>query len=599
MAKEKQRNTFAEDEMLDQEFNKEQLKKLLIYLAKYSSKVLMALIVILVSSLANLVTPLIMKFVIDDIIPGHDIKGLIIISTIFIAIIIISSICMKFRIRFMSEVGQSVIKDIRTDIFTHIQTLPFTFYDNRPHGKILVRIVNYVNSLSDLISNGLINLIVDLFSFIVALIIMITLDFRLTIVILLFIPFAFAGITYIKNRQRKSMQEVSSKQANMNAYIHESISGMKVTQSFTREKVNLKIFTDIMDEYQDKWIESRHYMALIFPLVKNISILSQGIMMIVALVIFKGNISPGVVVAALGYSGNFWMPLLNISEFYNQLVSSSAYLERIFETIDIKPEIKDKENAYTLPAISGEIIFNNVTFGYEKDHIILENFNLHVKSGERIALVGPTGAGKTTVVNLISRFYDIQSGAITIDGHNIQDVTINSLRSQMGIMMQDTFIFSGTIIDNIRYGKLDATDEEVIEAAKTVKAHDFIIQMENGYNTEVNERGTRLSTGQRQLISFARALLMNPKILILDEATSSIDTQTEKIIQESLEKLLVNRTSFVIAHRLSTIKNADRIIVINNKGIEEIGNHDELMSNQGHYFNLYSAQIKFLKENVK
>ncbi|MGL1893154.1 MAG: ABC transporter ATP-binding protein/permease [Spirochaetaceae bacterium] len=595
---ESKRNTFSEDEMLDQEFNKEQLKKLFIYLGKYKKKITMAFLVILISTLANLMTPLLMKFVIDDIIPNKDIKALIIASVIFIVVIIISAICMKFRIRFMSVVGQSVIRDIRHDIYAHIQTLPFTFYDSRPHGKILVRIVNYVNSLSDLLSNGFVNLVVDLFSFVVAFAILFALDYRLTLVILFFVPFALWGITYIKNKQRKSMQEVSSKQSNMNAYIHESISGMKVTQSFTREDVNLKVFTELMDEYQNKWMESRHYLAMIFPIVKNISILSTGVMMTVALVLLKGQITPGVVVAAIGYSGNFWMPLLNISEFYNQLVSASAYLERIFETIDIKADICDDPEAYELPTVKGDINFNNLIFGYDKNQIILDNFNLNVEAGERIALVGPTGAGKTTVVNLISRFYDLNSGEILIDGHNISKVTLKSLRSQMGIMMQDTFIFSGTIIDNIRYGKLDATDEEVIEAAKTVKAHDFIIQMEDGYNSEVNERGTRLSTGQRQLLSFARALLMDPKILILDEATSSIDTQTEMVIQEALEKLLIGRTSFVIAHRLSTIKQANRILVINNKGIEEIGTHDELMLNRGHYHDLYSAQIRFLKETI-
>jgi ATP-binding cassette subfamily B protein len=296
--------------------------------------------------------------------------------------------------------------------------------------------------------------------------------------------------------------------------------------------------------------------------------------------------------------GNFWMPLLNVSEFYNQLVSASAYLERIFEMMDIHPEIQDAEDAYELPEVKGDIRFEHINFGYEKNQVILSDFDLEVKAGERIALVGPTGAGKTTVVNLISRFYDINEGRLLIDGHDISKVTLQSLREQMGVMMQDTFIFSGTIMENIRYGQLDASDEEVIAASKAVRAHEFISLMEDGYNTEVNERGSRLSTGQRQLISFARALLKNPRILILDEATSSIDTQTEKLIQEGLEELLRGRTSFVIAHRLSTIKQSDRILVINNKGIEEIGTHDELMDLKGHYYELYSAQIKFLQEAV-
>ncbi|MDA3845196.1 MAG: ABC transporter ATP-binding protein [Vallitaleaceae bacterium] len=592
----KKRNTFGEDELLDQEFNATQLKKLLKYLFAYSKEVGLALVVILISAVANLVTPLLLRYVIDDFIPNHNISGLIIASLGFIGIIIISTISMKYRIRFMSRLGQNVIRDIRHDLFAHIQTLPFTFFDSRPHGKILVRVVNYVNALSEVLSNGFINLIVDIFSFAMALIIMLTMSLPLTFTVLAFVPFAFAGITYVKNKQRKSMQEVSAKQSNMNAYIHESISGIKVTQSFTREDVNLKVFEELMDDYQDKWMESRRYIALIFPIVKNISIMSQGTMLVVALVLLKGQITAGVVVASLAYIGNFWMPLINISEFYNQLVSASAYLERIFETIDIKAEITNTKDAYDLPEVKGQITFDHVTFGYEKDHVILNDFCLDVQAGETIAFVGPTGAGKTTVVNLISRFYDVNTGAIRIDGHDIRDVTLHSLRGQLGIMMQDTFIFSGTIIDNIRYGRLDASDEEVIAAAKTVKAHDFIMDMAEDYHTEVNERGTRLSTGQRQLLSFARALLKDPKVLILDEATSSIDTQTEKAIQEGLDLLLTGRTSFVIAHRLSTIKKANRIIVINNKGIEEMGTHDELMENKGHYYELYQAQVKFLQE---
>lgn len=591
----KKRNTYDEDEILIEEFNLKQLKRLLGYVKKYANEMILALSVILVSAIANLLMPVMMKYVIDDFIPNRDIRSIIIASVIFVITIIISSISMKFRIRYMAKIGQGIIKDIRSDIFNHIQKLSFTFYDSRPHGKILVRIVNYVNSLSDLLSNGLINLVVDLFSFIAAVIIMMFLSVKLTLVVLFFVPIATWALILIKNRQRKSMQDVSAKQSNMNAYIHESISGMKVTQSFTREDVNLGVFEGVMDEYQEKWMKSRHYLAIVFPIIKNIAIISQGVMLIAAIVLFKESMTAGIIVAALGYTGSFWQPLLNISEFYNQLVSASAYLERIFETIDLKPEIEDCIGAEVLPKIDGNIKFDSVTFGYEKDQVIIDNLNLDIRAGEKIALVGPTGAGKTTIVNLISRFYDVSSGKLSIDGYDISKVTLESLRKQMGIMMQDTFIFSGTIMDNIRYGRLDATDEEVIAASKIVKAHDFIIEMRDGYSTEVNERGTRLSTGERQLISFARALLMDPAILILDEATSSIDTQSEKVIQEGLEKLLDDRTSFVIAHRLSTIKQADRILVINNRGIEEMGSHEELLNRRGHYYDLYSTQIKFLQ----
>ena len=593
-----QRNTYDQDEHLDQAFNLQQLKRIVGYILPYGKTIILTLGIILISTMANLATPLLMMFVIDDFVPTKDIKGIIIAMLLFVVVIIVSAICQKFRIRYVTRIGQNVIRDLRKDLFEHIQSLPFDFYDSRPHGKILVRIVNYINSISQLLTDGLINIIVDIISFGIALVIMFTISTQLTLVVLLFVPVCVIGIWYVKNKQRKSMQEVSSKQSNMTAYIHESISGMKVTQSFTREFVNIGVFETLMDEYQEKWMLSRRYMGMIFPIVKNIAVISQGAMLIVGLTVLKGQVTAGVIVAMLGYLGNFWMPLINMSEFYNQLVAASAYLERIFETMDIEPDIKDKEGAKDIVIQQGAINFEDVVFGYEEGQVILEDFNLNIRAGERIALVGPTGAGKTTVVNLISRFYDIREGQLLIDGHDVRDVTLNSLRSQMGVMMQDSFIFSGTIIDNIRYGKLDATDEEVVEAAKAVRAHEFIVEMEEGYDTEVNERGTRLSTGQRQLISFARALLMDPKVLILDEATSSIDTQTEVIIQEGLDKLLVGRTSIVIAHRLSTIKNSDRILVINNKGIEEIGSHEELIETEGHYFELYNAQIRFLQANL-
>jgi ATP-binding cassette subfamily B protein len=596
MAETKARNKFDIDEELDVEFNKEQMVKLLHYVSQYKKLLIVTIMITLISIGANLLMPLLLSNAIDDYIPNKEIHKIIWVTIFFLVAILVSSISMKFKIRYISRIGHNIVADIRTDIFTHIQKLPFTYFDSRPHGKILVRVVNYVNALSDLLSNGFINLITDLFTFIATLMIMLWLNWQLTLVVLGCIPIAAFFMFLIKSKQRKSMQEVSSKQSNLTAYIQESISGLKVTQSFTREQVNFEIFNNLMDEYQDHWMKSRRYIVLVFPIVKNASIISQILMIIFGLFIIPKVATAGVLVAFLGYSSMLWMPLLNISEFYNQLVSASAYVERIFETLEIEPDIKNAANAYELPEIIGEVTFKDVEFGYEADQVILEDFNLQVKAGESIALVGPTGAGKTTIVNLISRFYEVREGEVLIDGHNVKEVTLESLRTQMGIMMQDTFIFSGTVIDNIRYGRLEATDEEVMEAAKAVKAHDFIIQMEEGYYTQVNERGSRLSTGQRQLISFARALLANPKILILDEATSSIDTKTEQQIQIGLKRLLEGRTSFVIAHRLSTIKNSDRILVINHKGIEEAGTHEELLALKGHYYHLYESQIKFLKD---
>lgn len=588
------RNKYDIDEEIVNEFDIDQFKRLMSYILPYKKMLLTILFAVMLSSIAGLITPLLMKIAIDDLIPNHEIKKLIIASAAFLILVIISTIGMKYRIRFMSRMGNEVVANIRSDLFKHINSLSLNFFDSRPHGKILVRVVNYVNTLSDLLSNGLINLISDLFGFFIAVGIMYALNWKLSLVVTAFVPVAIFIIFNLKNVQRKALQEMSSKQSNMNAYIHESVSGMKVTQSFTREDVNFNIFNDLMNQYRSAWMNSRKITGFIWPIVKNMSVISQCVMLVVAITFFRNDITPGDIVAFLGYTGSFWLPLLNISDFYNQLVAASAYLELIFETMDVNPEVSDAKDAYNMPDINGKVEFDNVTFGYEENQMILKNVSFNVQPGETIALVGPTGAGKTTIVNLISRFYDVNKGCIKIDGHNVAKVKLYSLRKQMGIMMQDTFVFSGTIMDNIRYCKLDATDDEVINAAKAVKAHDFIVEMEKGYQTEVNERGTRLSTGQRQLISFARALLANPGILILDEATSSIDTQTEKLIQEGLDVLLKGRTSFVIAHRLSTIKGANRIMVISNLGVKESGTHNELMEKRGHYYQLYKAQMKFL-----
>jgi ATP-binding cassette subfamily B protein len=377
----------------------------------------------------------------------------------------------------------------------------------------------------------------------------------------------------------------------MNAYIHESINGIKVTQSFAREEENLRIFREVCDNYRTSWLRAVRIQFLLWPSVEIISTLTVSLIYIAGIYYLASEVSIGILVAFVGYVWRFWNPILNIGNFYNSIITAMAYLERIFEAMDEKPVVTDLPGAKEMKTIKGDVEFRNITFAYEEDKPILKNVNFKVSAGETIALVGPTGAGKTTIVNLLSRFYNIDNGEVLIDETNISNVKLQSLRKQMGVMLQDSFIFSGTIMDNIRYGKLDATDEEVIEAAKIVRAHDFIAQLKDGYNTEVNERGTRLSVGQRQLISFARALLADPKILILDEATSSIDTKTEMLLQEGLDNLLKGRTSFIIAHRLSTIKNSSQIMFIDNGNILEHGTHEDLIKLKGHYYKLYNSQF--------
>ena len=588
------RNVYNVDETLQQEFNFKHLKRLFGYLKPHRKQLVFALFLMLLASVANIIIPLLVKETIDRVIPERDVQKLVILCAVFAILILVSAVCLKKRIKVVNELGQTIILTMRKDLFVHLQKLPFSFYDDRPHGKIIVRVINYVNSVSDLLSGSLVNVLAEGFSLIIVLVIMFFMDPVLTLVCLAAMPIMIFVVFRLKTWNRVAWQRVSNKSSNLNAYVHESLAGMKVTQSFVREDYNAQILDDVQDDYRKTWMRAIRLNNLVTPSIEIISTLANGAVILVGIALLEHSVTAGTLIAFLGFTGRLWSPVINLSNFYNQVITNMAYLERIFETIDEDPRIQDAPDAVDLPPIEGEVEFDHVTFEYEPGMPILEDLSFHVDPGQSIALVGPTGAGKTTVINLISRFYDIQKGQIRVDGYDISKVTLQSLRKQMGVMLQDSFIFSGTIMDNIRYGKLDATDEEVIEAAKTVCAHEFIMEMERGYQTQVNERGSRLSVGQRQLISFARALLANPKILILDEATSSIDTRTEQALQKGLENLLKGRTSFVIAHRLSTIRKSDRIMVINHKNIEEAGTHEELMAKKGHYYTLYTTQTRFI-----
>ncbi|EPM9318113.1 ABC transporter ATP-binding protein [Listeria monocytogenes] len=589
------RNKFDIDEELETAFSAAHLKRILVYVKPYQKSIYITLFVILLANVATMIGPYLTKIVIDDTIPNKNMTQLFWIAIIFIVSVVVTGLCMRYRIRSITLIGQDILKDMRTAIFGHLQKLPFSYFDSRPHGKILIRVVNYINMLSDLLSNGLINLISDILSVIVTLGFMLMIDPVLTLYSLALIPVLFVIVMVIKTAQRKAYQVLSNKQSNMNAYIHESIAGIKVTQSFSREEENFEIFTEVSNEYRRSWMKAVKIQFLLWPGVQNIAVMTTCLIYFVGIKGYGVDVSTGTLIAFIGYVGNFWNPVINIGNFYNSLITATTYLERIFETMDVEPDIKDVPNAKKMPPIVGNVDFKDVYFRYEEGVDILKGINFHVDAGESIALVGPTGAGKTTIINLLSRFYNINSGEILVDGENVEEVTLRSLRSQMGVMLQDTFIFSGTIIENIRYGKLDATEEEIIAAAKVVRAHDFISGLKDGYYTEVKERGSTLSAGQRQLISFARALLADPKILILDEATSSIDTQTEILLQEGLERLLEGRTSFIIAHRLSTIKNSSRIFYIDNGRIQEAGSHEELMAQHGYYYNLYQSQFNMLQ----
>ncbi len=588
--KKKQRNKFDVDEELEQQFDIKQFARALVYVKRHGKKLAVALVFSVAAMLLGLLTPIYTQVVVDDLIPSKNVKGILYVALIYVLTIVALLFCSRMKSVLIAKTGQHIISEIRHDLFVHLQKLPFDYYDSRPHGKILVRVVNYVNSVADFLSNGIVNIVIELSSLVAILFFMLALDARLTLVALTGMPIFILFIVLIKGPQRRAQQRLSNKQSNLNAYLQESINGMKITQAFDREKMNYGIFEGLSEASRKAHNTSAYIGGTIWPVILLLSnVVSALVYASVGLNLFAG-ITVGTLLAFISYVWRFWQPIQSLGNLFNTLITTTAYLERIFQLLDEPVSIDDKPNAVELPDITGRVKFDDVVFGYEEGVTVLDHVSFVAEPGESIALVGPTGSGKSTIVSLLARFYDIKGGSITMDGYELGDVTISSLRSQMGMMLQDTFLFTGSIMENIRYGRLDATDEEVIAAAKAVHADDFISNLPNGYNTQITERGQSLSAGQRQLVSFARTLLADPKILILDEATSSIDTKTELLVQEGLNALLEGRTSFIIAHRLSTIKNC-RILYIMNGKIAESGYHKELLEKKGLYYELYTSQL--------
>ncbi len=586
---------------MDEEYNQKADLKSLTALGKYIKPhwkilVVSAFLVFGIAAL-EMLPPYFIQIVLDVCYPKKDFNTIYILTAVLIVAAFLLKYFLTKKVNLTHIMALDAIKNLRSDIYSHIQHLPFSYFDSRPHGKILVRVVNYVNTLTNMLANGIVGLITDFFKLAVIICFMLAMNVEFTLICLAGVPVFLAALIILKRIHKRAWNEYSQKQSNLNAYLQESINGIKITQSFAREKINAGIFDGLCGENKKKWMKARS-IALGIPM--SVTILQVVVTMIIYAVGFykvRNGAGIGMLVAFAAYVSNFWQPIINSTNIYNEIINCAVYLERILDTINEPLIVSDKPDAIELGDIEGDLSFKNVTFKYEEDTpIILENLSFDVKKGETIALVGPTGAGKSTVINLISRFYNLNEGEITIDGVNIADVTLKSLRNKMGIMLQDSILFTGTIMDNIRYSKLDATDEEVIEAAKAVCAHKFISELPEGYNTQIREGGSGLSAGQKQLIAFARTLLCDPRILILDEATSSIDTETEIDLQKGLESLLKGRTSFVIAHRLSTIKNSSRIMYVANKTIEESGTHKELLEKKGKYYNLYMAQYKFLEQ---
>ena len=584
-------NSYKIDEQQVKKSNFETMPRLFKYLFKYKGRIFIVLLMMAFGTVVDLVNPLLNERAIDNyIIPGN-VPGLIRIVIIGAVLNLLAVGAIKLRMFVMAKTSNKVIQEIRQQLYDHIQTLDLAFFDSRPSGKILARIIGDTNSLKDIIENAVTTFIPNIITVIAVSIIMFVKNWKLALAALCSTPFLIAGVFLISIMAEKHWKAKRQKSSNMNAFINEDLSGIKIIQSFQAEKETDKTFQELVWDDRKEFIRAVRWCDGFGSWIDLCwSVGTAGLYLCGILILGIDNVSIGTYIAFGSYVGMFWQPIMNLSNFYNQFINAASGAERIFEIMDTKQTICDKQDAIEVDDIKGEVNFKNVTFGYDEVKV-LKDVSFDVKAGETIALVGPTGAGKSTIVNLISRFYDIDSGELLIDGKNIKDIKLESLRTKMGVMTQDNYIFSGTIRENIMYGKLDATEEEMIAAAKAVHAHDFICKLEKGYDTPLTARGGELSNGQRQLLAFARTMLSNPRILILDEATSSIDTKTELLVQDGIPSMLKGRTSFVIAHRLSTIQNADRIFVVDKQGILESGTPAELMAKKGEYYKLRQAQF--------
>ncbi len=584
-----QKNTYFQDEVIQKKIDVKQFGRTIRYVLPYRKIFLLVCVLMLISAVASMIAPLLLKYIINQLVFTKDyreltyiIGGLVLLASMEIGITFAHQ-------RLMGTTGHKIIATIRQDIFYKLQQLPFDYFDSRPDGKIVVRVTDYINELANFYTNSLLQFLIYIVKLVVVTVFMFTLSPILTgIVFVTAIPMMIC-VFLIRYTIRRLFTQLRAKNSNRTAFIVESLMGEKIAKNYNRASTNESIYEEIHGDCVKAWLKIVSWNQLNTPIVEvfwNLGVVSLYGVSLYMILHGSHSVDAGTVVAFTSYMGLFSGPLTQIAVLIQQLAQISSNLEQVFDTIDYPVTIDNSNRAIQIKQVKGQVDFENVTFAYEEGNNILENFSLNVKQGETIALVGPTGAGKTTVINIITRFYDVADGSVKIDGIDVRDIQLNSLRKEVGVLMQDPFIFKGTIIDNIRYGKEDATDEECIQAARTIFADRFIEKMKDGFYQVLDERGEGLSSGEKQLISFARIVLKNPSVLILDEATSSIDTETENLIQKALDVILKDKTAFIVAHRLSTIRNADRILYIENKGIAEQGTHEELINLKGLYYNL-------------
>jgi ATP-binding cassette subfamily B multidrug efflux pump len=582
-----------EDEILGKAYDSHLMKRLLGYVKPYMKYVVFAILLNIVVAALGPVRPFLIKIAIDDYIVNADHNGLLTISAFLVGSLVLQAIIQYFLTYYTQLMGQKIIYDLRKKVFSHIQKLSLKFFDKTPIGRTVTRVTNDIESLNELFSSGIVMVFSDLFIIFWIFIFMFFMAWDLSLVTLSVLPVLIYATFLFRRKVREAYRDERKHLARLNSYMQENVNGMSIVQLFTKEKEERKRYSLIGKDYRIAKVHAVFYYAIFFPVVEILSSIAIG------LIIWYGGgnvlqntLTIGAVIAFLQYTEMFFRPIRDLSEKYNIMQTAMASSERIFKLLDDDTIINNPDKPQKLGDVEGRIDFKNVWFAYNDEDYVLKDVSFSINSGETVAIVGATGAGKTSIINLLTRFYDINKGSICVDGKNINSIDKEELREHISIVLQDIFLFSGTIKSNINLDSAIIDEDKVITAAKTVGAHEFILKLPNKYNEEVKEKGATLSVGQKQLISFARALAFNPQILILDEATSSIDTETENLIQKAIEKLLMGRTSIVIAHRLSTIQNADKILVMHKGELREIGTHQELLSQKGIYYKLYQLQYK-------